>query len=193
MQDVSPGGRPVTTPPEAWAQAALDEIEATGVRALSVEAVARRLGVSKGGAYHHFRDRRELLRAALDRWERRQVGELLERFAAIEDPRERLHLVLVESLVTLPPTVIVQFLAAADDPDVGPVLERSTAARIAFMRRTFEQLGAPRADAEHRAILSYGHYLGYAELRRHSPHLLATPARRRAQLRRVERALLAGI
>src|SRR5687767_6210249 len=86
MEHVSPGGRPATTTADDWAQAALDEIEAAGVRALTVEGVARRLGVSKGGAYHHFRDRRDLLRAALARWERHQVTELNARFAAIPDP-----------------------------------------------------------------------------------------------------------
>ena len=80
---MSPGGRPATTTADDWAQAALDEIEDAGVRALTVEAVARRLGVSKGGAYHHFRDRRDLLRAALARWERRQVTER----ERIDEPR----------------------------------------------------------------------------------------------------------
>ncbi|WP_205698773.1 TetR/AcrR family transcriptional regulator [Conexibacter sp. SYSU D00693] len=190
---MSPGGRPATTPPDAWAQAALDEVEAAGVKALSVEAVARRLGVSKGGAYHHFRDRRDLLRAALALWERRQVTELNAQFAAVADPRERLHVALVEAFVALEPTVIVQFMAASDDPDVAAALERSTAARLALLRRTFRQLGATRAQAEHRAILAYGHYLGFAQLRRHAPDLLATPARLRAHLAQLERSLLEGL
>ncbi len=36
---MSPGGRPTQTTPEAWAQVALDELEAAGVRALSVQSV----------------------------------------------------------------------------------------------------------------------------------------------------------
>src|SRR3954454_8285740 len=110
--DVSPGGRPATTTADDWAQGALDEIEQSGVRALSVEAVARRLGVSKGGAYHHFQDRRDLLRAALALWERRQVTEMNAQFAAIDDPLRRLRAALDEAFVTLAPTVIVQLMAA---------------------------------------------------------------------------------
>ncbi|WP_205698774.1 hypothetical protein [Conexibacter sp. SYSU D00693] len=43
------------------------------------------------------------------------------------------------------------------------------------------------------AILAYGHYLGFAQLRRHAPELLATPARLRAHLAQLEASLLAGL
>ena len=190
---VSPGGRPATTTADDWAQGALDEIEQSGVRALTVQAVARRLGVSKGGAYHHFQDRRDLLRAALARWERRQVTELNAHFAAIRDPQLRLRAALEEAFITLAPTVIVQLMAASDDPVVAAVLERSTAARIDQLRRTFVDLGATGADAQHRAILLYGHYLGFAQLRRHAPTLLKTPRQTRAHVARIEASLLAGL
>ena len=186
-------GRPALTTPEQWAAAALDEIEVAGVHALSAQAVARRLGVSKGGLYHHFADRRALLRAALALWEARQVTELGEHFDAIADPRRRLHELLIYSGIAVQPTVIVQFMAAADDPDVAEVLARSSEARLALMRRIFTQLGATAAVARHRAILSYGHYLGVAQLRRQDPGLLATPAQMRAYLRQLEAVLLEGL
>lgn len=186
-------GRPTKTTPEAWAQAALDEIEAAGVRSLSVQSVARRLGVTKGGAYHHFADRRELLRAALARWEQLHVVELGERFDAIADPRERLHELLVYATIGIAPTVILQLMAAADDPDVAVVLARSSDARLALLRRIFVQLGATRATAEHRALLTYSHYLGLAQLRAQSAEVLATPARARAHVRHVEGVVLAGL
>jgi AcrR family transcriptional regulator len=186
-------GRPTKTTPAAWAQAALDEIEAAGVRALSVQSVARRLGVTKGGAYHHFTDRRDLLRAALVRWEELHVAELEERFDAIADPRERLHELLTYATIGIQPTVILQLMAAADDPDVAAVLTRSSAARIALLRRIFTQLGATRATAEHRALLTYSHYLGLAQLRAHSDDVLSTPARVRAHVRHVEEIVLTGL
>ncbi len=116
-----------------------------------------------------------------------------ERFDAIADPRLRLHELLIYSGIEIQPTVIVQFMAAADDPDVAAVLARSQAARIALLRRIFTQLGASRAVAEHRAILAYGHYLGLAQLRRQDPELLGTPARMRAHLRQLEAGLLEGL
>lgn len=186
-------GRPTLTTPDAWAAAALDELEETGVRALSVQSVARRLGVTKGGAYHHFADRRALLQAALARWEKRQVTELGDRFAAIADPAERLHRLLVYAALEMQPTVILQFMAAADDPDVAAALERSAIARLALLRRIFRELGATRAVASHRAIIAYSHYLGLAQLRTQSPAVLASPAALRGHVRELERSLLAGL
>ncbi|WP_354699624.1 hypothetical protein DSM112329_05345 [Paraconexibacter sp. AEG42_29] len=186
-------GRPTVTTPAAWAQAALDEIEVAGVRALSAQSVARRLGVSKGGLYHHFAGRQALLQAALARWEERQVTELAVRFDAIPDPRRRLHELLLYAGVGIQPTIILQWMAAADDPDVAATLERSAAARLALLRRIFVQLGLSPVAAEHRAVLAYSHYLGLAQLRAQDPRVLASPARVRTQLRLLESSLLAGV
>jgi AcrR family transcriptional regulator len=190
---VSPAGRPAQVTPEEWAAAALDDIEAAGVRGLSVQSVARRLGVSKGGLYHHFADRRALLRAALERWERRQVTELSARFDAIEDPRRRLHELLVYACVEVAPTVILQFMAGAEDPDVAAVLERAAAARLSHLTRIFVDLGLPADEARHRAVMGYSHYLGLAQLRTQSPDVLATDALVVEHLRVLESALLAGV
>lgn len=190
---MTPAGRPAQVTPEEWAAAALDDIEDAGVRGLSVQSVARRLGVSKGGLYHHFADRRALLRAALERWERRQVVELSARFDAIADPRRRLHELLVYACVDVAPTVILQFMAGAEDPDVAAVLERSAAARLDHLTRIFVDLGLPADEARHRAVMGYSHYLGLAQLRTQSPEVLATDALVLEHLRVLEDALLAGI
>jgi hypothetical protein len=121
------------------------------------------------------------------------VTALGEHFDAVADPQRRLHELLVYSGVEVQPTVIVQFMAAADDPDVAAVLVRASDARLALLRRIFLQLGASAAVARHRAILAYGHYLGLAQLRRQDPQLLATPAQMRAHLRQLEGALLEGL
>jgi hypothetical protein len=41
--------------------------------------------------------------------------------------------------------------------------------------------------------MTCSHYLGLAQLRTHTPALLATPARMRAHIRQLETSLLAGI
>ena len=43
---------------EDWEQGALDMIAEQGIGALAVEALARRLGVTKGSFYWHFRNPR---------------------------------------------------------------------------------------------------------------------------------------
>lgn len=183
-------GRPTQTTPGQWAQAALDEIESAGVAALAVESVARRLGVSKGGCYHHFGDRRALLQAALALWEQRFVSDLAARFDAIVDPRERLHGLLRHAGVELEPTVIVQLMAATDDPGVAAALARASDSRLALLRRTFTDLGLTPAAARHRALLAYSAYIGLAQLRAQSPALTSTPQQVRAYIRDLEATLL---
>lgn len=146
-------------------QGALDEIEVAGVRALSVEGVARRLGVTKGGFYHHFSDRRALLRAALALWEQRWVIDLNKGLEALHDPRERLQTVLVRAVVELRPTVIIQLMAASDDPEVAAVLGRAAEARVGLLLRALIELGVAKDAARRRALLTYAAYLGLAQLR----------------------------
>ncbi|WP_320669681.1 TetR/AcrR family transcriptional regulator [Patulibacter defluvii] len=182
-------GRPTRTTPDAWIEAALDTIEAVGVAGLAVEPVARRLGVSKGGFYHHFADRRALLRAALERWEQRFVVDQSARFDAVADPRERLQGLLRLAVVELQPTVITKLMAADDDPDVAAVLERATARRLALLERAFADLGLAPARARSRARLAYSAYLGMAQLARRGAADLDLDA----YLEELEAALLPSI
>ena len=176
--------------PDAWIDAALEAIETGGVGAVAVEPLARRLGVTKGSFYWHFADRRELLRAALARWEERHVVELAQRFGAIGDPRERLRRILVYATVEIEPTVILALMAADEDPDVAATLARGADGRLALLQATFAELGLTPAVARNRAALAYGAYLGLAQLRRHAPGVLDTPRKVSAYLRDVEAALL---
>lgn len=186
---MSRAGRPAQTTPEAWARAALQEIERSGVSALAVQSVARSLAVSKGGFYHHFADRRELLRAALALWEEAFVTGLSERFRAIADPRVRLHELLVHAAIELEPTVIVQLMAAVEDPDVSAALERAAASRLDLLAAIFVQLGFGAAESRNRAVLAYSAYLGLAELRRHGADVLSTPEQMQDYLALLEQAL----
>src|SRR5690606_14615731 len=52
-----------------WSNAAAVATAAGGIDAVRVEALARRLGVTKGSFYWHFADRSALLDAVLTRWE----------------------------------------------------------------------------------------------------------------------------
>jgi AcrR family transcriptional regulator len=187
---MSPAGRPTQTDPRLWVAAALETIEEAGVSALAVESVARRLGVSKGGCYHHFKDRRALLRAALAEWERAHVDDLTARFHEIGEPRERLRRLLEHAVIDLEPTVIGQLMSAASDPDVAAALARAANARIALLERIFLDLGLPKARSRHRATLAYSAYLGLGSLRDQAPDRLSSPRRTRAYLRDLEATLL---
>jgi AcrR family transcriptional regulator len=65
-----------------WIKAALAELAEGGVDRVRVEMVAERLGVTKGGFYRRFKDRRALLGAILDTWSRGRIA-AIEKQAAL--------------------------------------------------------------------------------------------------------------
>ena len=84
-----------------WVEGAIQLISEAGLRALTVEALAARLGVTKGSFYWHFKGRSELLAGALGRWEHRATTEAIAGLSAVTDARQRLILML--DAATQPP------------------------------------------------------------------------------------------
>src|SRR2546425_12328309 len=70
---------PIRTPRNSWIEEGLRALAAGGPDAVRIEALAEALGVSKGGFYWHFDDRRALLDEMLDTWERVGVDAVIER------------------------------------------------------------------------------------------------------------------
>jgi AcrR family transcriptional regulator len=156
---------------ERWEQAALDAFEEGGLAAVAVEPLARRLGVTKGSFYWHFKDRRALIDATVARWERLHVDAPVDRLAGIEDPRERLR-GLLSAASGKPPSIFLRMLDAADDPAVAAAVERAAQRRVGFLERAYRDLGLPRAQARRQALMAYAIYVGRAQLRRHAPDVL---------------------
>src|SRR5436305_10498973 len=63
----------------------LDVIDTDGVGAVSMDAVARRAGVTRPVVYGQFHDANDLLRASLDREEERALAQILEAMPAPGD------------------------------------------------------------------------------------------------------------
>lgn len=150
---------------EDWERAALELIAEQGVGALAVEALARRLGVTKGSFYWHFRTREALLQAALERWEEYEESEVLAQIEAIREPHERLrelfHRVAGE---TQPHRIYAAMLKALDHPLVVPLMARVSRRRMAFLTLAYREAGMDAADALNRARLTYAAYVGFLQL-----------------------------
>ena len=67
------------TPRSSWIDEGLRALAAGGPDAVRIELLARALGVTKGGFYWHFSDRRALLEEMLDTWERVSIDEVIDR------------------------------------------------------------------------------------------------------------------
>jgi AcrR family transcriptional regulator len=148
-----------------WELAALQLIAEQGVGALAVEALARRLGVTKGSFYWHFRTREALLQAALERWEQYGEREIISQIELIADPRERLPELFRRVAHELQPhRVYAALLKALDHPLVVPVMARVSSRRTEFLETAYRQAGLGPSDALNRARLTYAAYVGFLQL-----------------------------
>ena len=157
-----------------WAQAALDVLGEQGLAAVSVEPLARRLGVTKGSFYWHFPSREALVASALERWEAVEQETVFGQLEAISDPRERLRaLFLLVAHEAKAHIIYSELLKALDHPLVQPVMERVSKRRLDYLNASFRQAGLGRTDAQHRARLAYAAYVGFLQLslQLHQPRL----------------------
>lgn len=150
-----------------WEQAALKMIAEMGLSAVGVEPLAKRMGITKGSFYWHFANRDTLLEQALMRWEEHDARNLATSLDTISDPRERLiSFFRRASRERLTHEVYSALCAAADHPQVEPVLERVASRRMDYLAKAFGELGFAQAEARHRARLTYSAYLGFLQLQR---------------------------
>lgn len=145
--------------PEAWADAALDLISDSGLEALNVEALARRLGVTKGSFYWHYSSRSALVRVALARWERRDSEILGADLGAISESRARLRRLLWRGADR-----ILERLAPSADPAVLDALRRVRERRVGQLAAVYGELGLDLEAAGRRAVLAYAAYAGLNHL-----------------------------
>ena len=150
---------------EDWEHGALELIAEQGVGALAVEALARRLGVTKGSFYWHFRNREALLQAALERWEQNDEAEVLAGIETIDQPRARLREVFDRVAHEVQShRVYAALLKALDHPVVLPLMTRVSQRRLAFLTEAYLEVGMPPQDAAHRARLAYAAFVGFLQL-----------------------------
>lgn len=153
---------------EDWVSAALEALAEDGVSAVAVDRLAKALRVTRGSFYWHFKDRGELINAALEQWEREHTVELIPDVEAISDPVERLRFLFQEVYEQQVDAVEIALATRADEPLVAPVFARVTKMRLDFLRRIFTDLGLPAEETDDRAWLAYALYIGHHQLGRNS-------------------------
>ena len=165
-----------------WIDAAYSAIAQDGVGSVAVEPLARRLGVTRGSFYWHFKDRRALVEATLGRWERESTEAVISTTRSISDPLERFVRLAEEAFGEAPRdddaarfdvsrrrAFELAVSDASDDPVVRPFLQRVTERRIGYVEECYRALGLPAEEAGHRALMAYAAYAGTVRLFRDLP------------------------
>jgi AcrR family transcriptional regulator len=152
---------------DAWIEGAMDVLAERGLDAISVEGLARRLGVTKGSFYWHFEDRDELLAALFDRWEKVAVDGILVEVGPLADARGALTRLILRAFDIDPPKrrrvlrIEVAMAAAAEaHPLARTAFARVTRRRLQSVIALYGALGLDEKNARDRGLLAYTSLLG---------------------------------
>lgn len=152
---------PTRTPKGSWIDAALRAFAAGGPDAVRVDALAKELGVTRGGFYWHFDNRQALLTAMLDAWERSAIDEVLERVESEGgDARARARRA---GMLTFSDELLPLDLAVRDwarrDRAVAERLRRVDNRRMDYLRLQLRDICAPD-EVEPRSLLAFSLLIG---------------------------------
>ncbi|MQY08760.1 TetR/AcrR family transcriptional regulator [Actinomadura macrotermitis] len=152
------------TPRGRWVQEGLRVLAEGGPDAVRVEALAKRLGVTKGGFYGYFADRDALLEAMLDAWERECTDEVIERVGREEGDvmaRARLAGALTFSGDRLLPIDLAVRDWARRDEAVAARLRRVDDRRMALLREAIGSFCDDPAEVEARSLIAFCVAIGH--------------------------------
>jgi len=151
------------TPRSRWIDEGLRALAAGGPDAVRIEALARTLGVSKGGFYWHFEDRRALLEEMLDTWERVSTDEAIERVEG-EGGDARARLRRLFALAASGAALLRIDLAVRDwsrrEQAVAERLRRVDNRRMDYMRSLFGAFCPDEDEVEARCMLAFSLWIG---------------------------------
>jgi AcrR family transcriptional regulator len=154
---------PTRTPRTSWIEEGLRTLGVGGPDAVRIETLAQALGVTKGGFYWHFDDRRALLEEMLDTWERVVTDDVIARVETEGgDPRAKLRR-LFAIAVSLEDMVKIELAIrewARREPTVAGRMKRIDNRRMDYMRSLFGSLSADDDDVEVRCLLAFSIFIG---------------------------------
>jgi AcrR family transcriptional regulator len=154
---------PARTPRTRWIEEGLRALAAGGPEAVRIEPLARALGVTRGGFYWHFNDRRALLEEILDTWERTGVDDVIEQVDRDGgDARARLRRLSALAGSSAEPLRID--LAVRDwarrEQAVAERLRCVDNMRMDYLRSLFGAFCPDEADVEARCMLAMSVFVG---------------------------------
>jgi AcrR family transcriptional regulator len=154
---------PTRTPRSSWIAAGLRALGAGGPDAVRIEPLAQALGVTRGGFYWHFDDRRALLEEILDSWERASVDEVIERVDS-EGGDARAKLRRLSALAASSDEPLRIDLAVRDwarrEQTVAERLRRVDNRRMEYVRSLFGAFCPDEDDVEARCMVFYSLWIG---------------------------------
>ena len=161
----------IKVPYEGWLEAAKVVLIEEGIGFVRVDRLAKRLKVTRGGFYYHFKSHNALLEALLDHWRNQsrfvpEQPDVSTPQAACRALRLLTHALIHEQGFDPQFDMAVREWARISVP-VAEVMHAVDDQRVAALRKIFACLGYSNKEAEIRAKVLYFHQIGYYTLGAH--------------------------
>ena len=149
---------------ESWIKGAFDTLFEEGIGQVRIERLAKRLEVTKGSFYWHFKNRSELLEALIEHWNDEMTKTVLENAKMFPgDPKQRifgtLRYIISNEKTKYDPVVRAW---ANHDPKAQKYVEKVDKMRISFLTKLFNDANFNAEESEIRARMLYYYVLGEA-------------------------------
>jgi AcrR family transcriptional regulator len=155
----------IKIPYEGWLEAAKVVLIEEGIGFVRIDRLAKRLKVTRGGFYYHFKSHNALLEGLLNLWrsQNRFVAENLDISspqAAYRALEALTHALIHEQGFDPQFDMAVREWARISVP-VSEVVQEVDDLRVGALRKVFLGLGCDRKEADIRAKVFYYHQIGY--------------------------------
>jgi AcrR family transcriptional regulator len=160
--------------PSDWILAGQRLLIASGVAGVKIDRLARRLGVTRGSFYWHFKSHADLLRDLIKLWEDTNTAPFFRvvsadnRATAVEKFRTIIDIWVEEKDYSSAFDTAVRDWARSSRT-VAECVRRIDATRIDILMRVFKELGYGDREALVRARITYFHYVGANALKIEEP------------------------
>lgn len=131
-----------------WVAAGFEALDQIGHIGVSAESLSRRLNMTRGSFYHHFRNREDFVRTLLAAWEEDYTGRMLDYAAQGCSAGETLKRYLSIAAEKQPGREFSIRAWSLHDPLVGEFQQRVDTRRLDFSIRTCRRLVHVPGEAE---------------------------------------------
>lgn len=143
-----------------WLAAGFDVLVSEGAVALTLDTLTRKLNVTKGSFYHHFRNVEDYKNALLKSWEQQYTTRVIDMSEITGDPAQVFNRFLAVLASELPTIEICLRSWAFQDEQVRAYVQRVDEARVAQAQVWFEKLGHDSTQADRLAKMLYALLIG---------------------------------
>lgn len=153
---------------EQWIHEAFSVLAEAGIEGIKIEGLAKRLRVTKGGFYWHFRNRDDLLLHMLERWRARRIEIIHEQTRDEDHAGDTLkYLIRLYTDNTNPRGNAIELALrdwARSDARAAEAVQAVDSERLDCVSSLFAQLDLPADEAYSRAYLFYSFIFGQSLL-----------------------------